>query len=89
MKIQPYIRDWIAKAGFVDVVEEKFKWPVGDWPADQRLKDIGKWNARQWNSGIEGWSMRLLTQCHGVSRPISQAEDWNNPRKSDASCADG
>ncbi|KAL9124912.1 MAG: hypothetical protein Q9217_005805 [Psora testacea] len=67
MDIQRHIKGWITKAGFVDVVEEKYKWPIGDWPADSRLKDIGRWNATHWNLGIEAWSMRLLTQCHGVS----------------------
>ena len=67
MDIQQYIRAWITKAGFEDVVEEKFKWPVGDWPADTKLKDIGRWNATHWNLGIEGWSLRLLTQLKGVS----------------------
>ena len=67
LDIQPHIKGWIAKAGFVDVVEERFKWPIGDWPADPKLKEIGKWNATQWNLGIESWSIRLLTQQHGVS----------------------
>ena len=67
MDIQQNIRDWISRAGFVDVVEEKFKWPLGDWPAEGRLKDIGKWNATHWNLGIEAWSIRMLTQQMGVS----------------------
>ena len=69
LDIQPHIKDWIAKAGFVDIVEETFKWPIGDWPAEPKLKDIGKWNAIHWNMGIESWSIRLLTQQYGVSLP--------------------
>ena len=74
--VQPHIKDWISKAGFINVVEQKFKWPIGDWPADSKMKDIGKWNATHWNLGIESWSIRLLTQTYGVcilfssSRPI-------------------
>ena len=68
MAIQNRIKGWITEAGFEDVVEEVFKWPLGDWPADPKLKDIGRWNATLWNLGIEGWSLRLLTQTHGVSQ---------------------
>ncbi|KAL9634366.1 MAG: hypothetical protein Q9164_004129, partial [Protoblastenia rupestris] len=64
LDVQRHIKSWITNAGFIDVVEEKYKWPIGDWPADSRLKDIGKWNANHWNLGIEAWSMRLLTQYH-------------------------
>ena len=67
MDIQPHIKDWITKAGFEDVVEAKYKWPIGDWAADPKLKDIGKWNATLCDLGIESWSLRLLTQFYGVS----------------------
>lgn len=56
----------ITDAGFVDVVEVKLKWPIGDWPADQRLKEIGRWNAQHWMEGLDAWSMRVLTQYMGV-----------------------
>ncbi|KAK4691553.1 hypothetical protein P7C71_g5468, partial [Lecanoromycetidae sp. Uapishka_2] len=65
--IQPFLKGNIEKAGFVDVVEKKIKWPVGDWPADPRLKDIGRWHAQHWVEGIELWSLRMLTQCLGWS----------------------
>lgn len=71
--IQPFLKENIEKAGFVDVVEKKYKWPLGDWPADPRLKDIGRWNAQHWIEGIEPWTLRMLTQYLGVSPalPIS------------------
>ncbi|KAL9098154.1 MAG: hypothetical protein Q9163_006130 [Psora crenata] len=75
MDVQRHMKDWITKAGFVDVVEQKYKWPLGDWPADARLKDIGKWNATYCDMGIEAWTMRLLTRCHGWT--VSQVKEWN------------
>lgn len=74
MGIQTHIKGWITEAGFEDVVEEIFKWPLGDWPADPKLKDIGRWNAKMWNLGIEGWSLRLLTQTHGVSQAFNRVQ---------------
>ena len=67
LDIQPHIKDMIVEAGFIDVVEHTFKWPVGDWPADSRLKEIGAINARHWIEGIEAWTMRLLTRFFNVS----------------------
>ncbi len=65
--ITPLLKQMITDAGFVDVVEKKYKWPIGEWPVDQRLKDIGRWNAHHWIEGIDSWTMRLLTQQMGVS----------------------
>lgn len=31
------------------------------WPKDPRLKEIGMYNRLQWEQGIEGWCMFLLT----------------------------
>ena len=57
----------IIKAGFQDVKEVSYKWPIGEWPQDPRLKDIGRWNAHHWSQGIEPWTLRMLTQYMGVS----------------------
>lgn len=64
--IEPHLKDMITEAGFVDVQEIKYKWPIGDWPAEAKLKEIGTWNARHWVEGIEGWTLRMMTQKLGV-----------------------
>jgi len=69
MLIQTQMKDLIVAAGFVDVVEYKFKWPLGPWSNDPRLKDIGRWNMHLWDIGLEGWTMALLTRYKGVSNP--------------------
>lgn len=71
MLIQTQMKDLITAAGFVDVVEYKFKWPLGPWSNDPRLKDIGRWNLHLWDIGLEGWTMALLTRYTGVSTPSS------------------
>jgi hypothetical protein len=35
------LTDKLEKAGFVDVQYKLFKQPVGLWPKDKRLKDVG------------------------------------------------
>ncbi|KAL4912989.1 S-adenosyl-L-methionine-dependent methyltransferase [Aspergillus aurantiobrunneus] len=61
-------REGMIKAGFVDVVERRFKVPVGGWASDPRLKQLGLYNRLQWEEGIEGWCMYLLTAVLGWTR---------------------
>jgi len=61
-------RERLERAGFVDVVEVEYKWPMNGWPAkDRKAKDIGRWNQLRLHEGVEGFMLRLLTQVGGVS----------------------
>lgn len=60
-------RPRMIRAGFEDVMEYRFKCPIGPWPRDQRLKEIGLYNRLNWEEGIEGWTLMLLTKVLGVS----------------------
>lgn len=51
----------IKAAGFTNVVEYRFKVPIGAWPADKKMKEIGQYNRLHWEQGIEGWCLYLLT----------------------------
>lgn len=57
----------LEKAGFVDVTEVPFKWPMNGWPSDRKMKDIGRWNQLRLHEGVESFMLRLLTQVGGVS----------------------
>jgi hypothetical protein len=59
------MRAHLEDAGFVDITEEKFVWPIGPWPKDEHLKDMGRWGERNWCDGIEGWVMALYTRLLG------------------------
>ena len=67
------MRGAIEKAGFVDIQEKTYKWPIGAWPKDSLLKEIGRINHRQWVTGLEGWCMFLLTKF-GSPIPWSKEE---------------
>ncbi|KAF2186779.1 S-adenosyl-L-methionine-dependent methyltransferase [Zopfia rhizophila CBS 207.26] len=64
-----YMRD----AGFVDIVERKFVWPIGPWPSDPHLKDMGRWGERNWLDGFESWILALYTRVLGWSYAEVQA----------------
>ena len=35
-------KEQLEKAGFVNVVEQKFTWPQNRWPKEKNMKEIGK-----------------------------------------------
>ncbi|KAE8146283.1 S-adenosyl-L-methionine-dependent methyltransferase [Aspergillus avenaceus] len=55
------MRDAIQRAGFVDVHEEKYKIPIGPWPKDKSLREVGHLQYAHWSTALEGWAMWLLT----------------------------
>lgn len=63
----------IRKAGFVDVHEKEYKWPIGPWPRDKKYKEAGTVNFQHWLSGMEGWCMWLLTKF-GSPAPWTKEE---------------
>jgi len=67
LQIADKMASWIADAGFEEVTETKFNWPLGPWSSDPKLKEIGKWNQYHWEEGMEGWTLALFTRVMGVS----------------------
>jgi hypothetical protein len=35
------VKQVIEEAGYVDVVEVIYKWPMNRWPRDEKMKEIG------------------------------------------------
>ena len=51
-------RQMMLNAGFGDVQEQKFRWPVGPWPKDPWYRDIGMWCWFNFLDGLEGFTLR-------------------------------
>jgi SAM-dependent methyltransferase len=60
-------KERMLKAGFVDIQEITYKWPINGWPRDRRQREIGRWNQLRLHNGVEGFMLRLLTNVGGVS----------------------
>ncbi|KAF2195905.1 S-adenosyl-L-methionine-dependent methyltransferase [Zopfia rhizophila CBS 207.26] len=60
-------KDGIKAAGFVNVVEHRWKLPIGGWSKNDKLKHIGLFNRLHWEQGIEGWCLYLLTNYRNWS----------------------
>lgn len=73
INIYQTFRRSIEKAGFVDIHEKVYKWPIGPWPRDKLLKEVGAVNFHHWSSGLEGYIMFVLTKF-GEPKPWSKDE---------------
>lgn len=69
LMVQAFMQDEMAKAGFTNIVKTTYKWPIGAWSNDSRLKELGKWNMLCWQQGLEGWTLRFFTKHMGVGDP--------------------
>jgi hypothetical protein len=69
-RIADLAKGYIIDTGSDEVVEKKFKLPVGGWSSDPKYKELGRWNLLHCDRGIEGWAMALLTRVMGVRRPV-------------------
>jgi hypothetical protein len=52
------------------VQEHVYKVPIGAWPKEKVLKEVGKLNYHHWVTGMEGYAMWLLT-TFGAPSPWS------------------
>ncbi|KAJ9665077.1 hypothetical protein H2201_004737 [Coniosporium apollinis] len=60
-------KKWMIEAGFVDVVEIKYKWPQNTWPKGKRDKELGMWTLANILEGLQGFSLALMTRFLGLS----------------------
>jgi hypothetical protein len=60
-------KEYLEEAGFVDVVEKKYEWPVGTWAKGKKAKTLGLWFREDLLSGLDGFTMALLTRALGMS----------------------
>lgn len=57
--------DWLKQAGFPSPKVVNYKIPIGQWPANRRLKDIGAYSLAGFLQGLEGYGIFLGTQVLG------------------------
>ncbi|KPM40552.1 hypothetical protein AK830_g5992 [Neonectria ditissima] len=59
------MKQYMEEAGFVDVVEKKFKAPLHVWPRDPKLRQAGLLFQMAFDESLEGLNTFLLTQVLG------------------------
>jgi hypothetical protein len=70
-------KDQVGRIGFVEVKEVVYKLPMGPWPKDKRLKEIGAVERMMLLEGIEAYTVLCTgrtTQAEGCpglfGRPV-------------------
>lgn len=82
----PKIAGWLSDAGFEEVEEHDEIVPIGPWPRDRRLKDIGRYFlSNMLEGGVENYTLMLFTKAgwdetsvHAMLGEVRK--DLNNPR---------
>ncbi|KAH6675644.1 S-adenosyl-L-methionine-dependent methyltransferase [Halenospora varia] len=59
---------YFEDAGFVDVVEQHFQWPMNTWPKGTRMKTLGTYWQEDMLRGLEALSMAVLTRGGGMKK---------------------
>lgn len=55
----------LEAAGFQNVEVRKYKLPIGPWPADKKLKEVGLFQLAAMLDGIDGLTLALWTRSLG------------------------
>ncbi|KAH8802850.1 S-adenosyl-L-methionine-dependent methyltransferase [Xylogone sp. PMI_703] len=53
---------YLQEAGFEDVVEQRYEWPVGTWVRGKKMKTLGLWYREDLLSGLQAFSMAVFTR---------------------------
>lgn len=67
-RVREYKR-YLEEAGFVDVIERKYEWPVGTWAKGKRNKMLGAWYREDLLVGLGGFTNAVLTRGCGMTIP--------------------
>jgi SAM-dependent methyltransferase len=65
MNPAPSMKGWVEAAGFVNINQQSFKLPIGSWPKDPRLKEIGTFMGINFVEGVEAFTAALFKDVLG------------------------
>jgi SAM-dependent methyltransferase len=64
----PHFKNWAEETGFVGITEHRRKLPIGGWPKDPRLKEVGTLMGINFVEGVSGFTAVLFCDVLGWSR---------------------
>ncbi|KAF6829662.1 methyltransferase domain-containing protein [Colletotrichum musicola] len=64
----PQLPQWMHDAGFINIHHKKIRVPLGTWPRDPHLKEIGHMNMIQALDGLEAYNLRHYTGVLGWTK---------------------
>jgi hypothetical protein len=60
-------KEQLKDAGFENIREVVYKWPMNSWPRDPKYKTLGVWSMQNMLDGVQGFTIALLTRALGWS----------------------
>ena len=60
-------KQYLADAGFVEIIEVQMKWPTNTWPGDAKFEELGAWAYANIAGGLEGLPLAHFTRGLGWS----------------------
>lgn len=82
-RIADFMAQHISEAGFINVAEKVLKTPLGGWPADQKLRELGQWALLAFDTGLEGYALATLTrvlEVCGLNTACSKSRTDDNEK---------
>lgn len=64
----PQIERWMREAGYADIHVTRIPIPLGTWPADHHLKEIGAWHFLNFFEHYDAFITYILNQQYGYSK---------------------
>ncbi|KAH7121918.1 S-adenosyl-L-methionine-dependent methyltransferase [Dactylonectria estremocensis] len=61
-------KEQMEAAGFTNLTQVVYKWPMNRWPKDPKLKELGMWTLENVSSGLEGLSAAVYTRVLGWTK---------------------
>ena len=65
----PLLRGMMEKAGFINITERVFFTPIGPWPKNRALKEVGLYWRAVLMEGLEAIALAPLTRGLGWEKP--------------------
>ena len=69
------IAERMEKQGFVDVQEKTAIWPMGTWPKQKTLKEIGRWGKLGTTEAAYPFALHLLTRQGWTPEQVKEMVD--------------
>ncbi|KAA8648258.1 hypothetical protein EYZ11_008025 [Aspergillus tanneri] len=67
LHVAPLIQGWMQDARFINVTDDTYKCPIGPWPKNPRLKEIGRVGRVTLFEAVEPYTLALFTRVLGYS----------------------
>ena len=55
-------------AGFINIHETVYKWPMNTWPLAKKDKIVGAWTMENFSNGVQGFTMAYFSRVLGWSQ---------------------